>query len=285
MDSLEPKAEYGCIAFDIFALEEWDYSRPRYADAEQWSMLVQKYLALQPRERTRYHKVACESRERARSRGRIREQDHPLLTQDNIARVLQPHQTIQERNICANRWGLATPVWVRTCYEPALEDEYEDLKEDWACEGDGLLGACPEEYFLLEDAALYDAGPDYDRDHIVRTIVTRLPSLGDFYPYPHKLERKEEELEELKGQEGEVSNYKLVAASCKAEAVLYVLDAEAIRENLIKLMWLDGNGNRIWNNKIEPSSMEGMRATFSDGYTLLEATETHCVIGNEESEQ
>ncbi|RSL92460.1 hypothetical protein CEP52_013810 [Fusarium oligoseptatum] len=54
MDSLEPKAEYGRIAFDIFALEEWDYSRPRYADAEQWSMLVQKYLALQPRERTVY---------------------------------------------------------------------------------------------------------------------------------------------------------------------------------------------------------------------------------------
>ncbi|KAI8657146.1 hypothetical protein NCS57_01092200 [Fusarium keratoplasticum] len=142
-----------------------------------------------------------------------------------------------------------------------------------------------EEYFLLEDAALYDAGPDYDRDHILRTIVTRLPSLGDFYPYPHKIERKGRALEELKGEEGEVSNYRLVAASCRAEALLFVLDAEAIRENLVKLMWLNAHGNRIWNNKIDLSAMEGMRATFSDGYTLLEATETHCVIGNEEDEQ
>ncbi|KAH7240388.1 hypothetical protein B0J15DRAFT_553259 [Fusarium solani] len=191
MASLVPNAEYGSITIDVFALEEWDYNKPRDADAEQWRMLVKKYLALQARERTRYHEVAVESRERARSRGRIIGEDHPLLTQDHIAMVLQPHQTIQERNICANRWGLATPVWVRTCYEPALEDECQELKEDWAWEEDGSSGACPEEYFLLEDAALNDAGPDYDRDHILRTIVTRLPCLGDFYPNPPKIERKE----------------------------------------------------------------------------------------------
>ncbi|KAM0433896.1 hypothetical protein ACHAPT_003839 [Fusarium lateritium] len=245
MESLKPGAEYGYIPFDIFALEEWDYSQPRDTDAEQWTILVRRYLSLEPLQR----------------------------------------KTIQERNICVSKYGIATLVWVRTCYEPALEDQYQDLKEEWACEGGGLGGACPEEYYLLEDAALYDAGPDYGRDRILRTVMTRLPTLSDFLWSPQDIEWREKELKEIEEEEESISNAKLLRASLDAEALLYILDAEAIQENLVKLMWLDTHGNSVWNNKIEPDTMDGMRAMFSRGYTLFEATESHCIISNEEDDE
>ncbi|KPM43206.1 hypothetical protein AK830_g3332 [Neonectria ditissima] len=248
-------AQYGHIPFDIFALEEWDHSWPSEADAEHWGLLAKEYLSLKPMQRMHYHDAASNVQNG---------NSHPLLTPDNIARVLKPHQTIQERHVCTHLNGPSTPVWVRVCYDLALEDQYRKLRDGSAFEYGGAVAG---EIYILEDASLYDAGPDYDRDRILDMIMTRMPSLSEGYPTPEVIREKERQLT------GEEDLSKLNIASISAEVLIYVLDAEAIQENLVKLMWIDCYGKSRWNNKMRPEMMEPMRGMFLGGFSLEEAVE------------
>jgi hypothetical protein len=51
-----------------------------------------------------------------------------MPTQEQIARVLVPHQTIQERNLalCINNYMI-----FRTCYDPIIASKYAEIIEIW----------------------------------------------------------------------------------------------------------------------------------------------------------
>ncbi|KAM0554900.1 hypothetical protein ACHAPJ_006636 [Fusarium lateritium] len=51
----------------------------------------------------------------------------------------------------------------------------------------------------------------------------------------------------------------LEKATIDAKVLLYVFDAEAIQESLVKLMWVDMYGKSVWNNKIKLDGMDDMR--------------------------
>ncbi|KAF7546068.1 hypothetical protein G7Z17_g8690 [Cylindrodendrum hubeiense] len=234
-------AEYGHIPFDLFALEKWEYAQPTENDQGQWNILVKDYLS------------------------------HPL-EQQNIARVLQPHQTIQERNVSALiEFGYTTPLWLRVCYDPDLEDQYNRFLDN--CDIEDFFNMEDEQDDMtLDDALLYDAGPSYDRDAILNTMVTRIPSLFD-KPRSFHMDPESE-------VDGEKSA--LEFAEERAHTFLFVADAEAIKEHMLKIMWLDCYGNCVWNNKIEPCEVAGMCAMFLGGFTLTEAVHGYCQYGNPE---
>ncbi|KAH8889103.1 hypothetical protein GQ53DRAFT_767220 [Thozetella sp. PMI_491] len=99
---------YGHLAFDVFAVENWDYSASLADDRAQWERLVHKYYALTPVERLPYHEKS-ELFKYGNAQG-------PSYNQ--IAKVLEPHQTIRERLLSADH--IYKPLWLRTCYKPEL---------------------------------------------------------------------------------------------------------------------------------------------------------------------
>ena len=186
----------------------------------------------------------------------------PNLTRGKIARVLRPHQTPQERFISAN---LAPPcgtfVWLRTCYDPALQSPYDELLRASGAADELAMG--PE--WILDDAARYDFG-SAERSEIVARLVQRIPSLGDVYwasveeDYEHwSVERFET------GDESEP-----LRASNRVRSGVCVVDEEAIWTQMIKVFWLGVHGECLWHNEIAPDRVEEMSGTFKGGYSLEE---------------
>jgi hypothetical protein len=63
-------------------------------------------------------------------------------------RILQPHQTISERNLSVLS-GSDRTIWLRTCYAPELDDVYQDMAQ-------GVAGFIVDANAFLDDATLYD---------------------------------------------------------------------------------------------------------------------------------
>jgi hypothetical protein len=83
-------------------------------------------------------------------------------TQDQIERVLQPHQAFQERCLSHS----PTTLWLRTCYASELAGTYDEmtLARD-------ETGIGPEA--TLDNEALYNLGTEWHH------ILKRIPSLCD----------------------------------------------------------------------------------------------------------
>lgn len=173
---------------------------------------------------------------------------------EQIQRVLAPHQTVQERNVCQRVAStVPDPVWVRTCYSADLEEAHEEMIGEAV--GD-------EQRLLLENRALYNnASPDLSE------IFLRVPMLPDAGPYdgnpaldhpPLTMEQPENE-----------ARIPLWQAARKSMSVVYLLDEEALNEHLIKLLWLDIHGNVVWRNKVAPEYVETFQSRSSVGKMLF----------------
>lgn len=261
--TLVPEAEYGKIAFDIFALEHWDYAAPPGDDGQQWAVLVQRYNALTPIERIPYYTPSL------RLLGStIAGLPVPVLNPEHVARVLIPRQTIQERNIGSSRHTMLTePIWLRTCYDAELDAAYWELRD--MCELGGYTSLDPDR--ILEDATLYDFGSD--KDAILAGVLERIPTLCDF-EMTDSPEHLEGEYDRLDGTEDALER-----ADKEAVFLMYVVDAEAIREKLVKIMWLDIHGRCRWYSKSDHYDVMELRGMFLGAYRLVEALESHCRPG------
>ena len=179
--------------------------------------------------------------------------------------MLRPRQTVQERRISAN---LCPPchkfVWLRTCYDPSLQAQYDELLHASGAMGDMAMGR----EWVLDDAALYDLGSD--RGEIVRRTVRRIPSLCD--PYWASVEEDYERYLDYEEEDGDESE--LERASNRVRSALCVVDEGAIKERMIKVFWLGADGQCLWHNEIDPADVEEMSGTFLGGYTLSEGVET-----------
>jgi hypothetical protein len=121
--------------------------------------------------------------------------DAPYLpTQEQINRVLAPHQTIKERNLLNHVSShLHDPFWIRTCYAPELQAAWEEILEEGLAEWKDL-----DELLVLNDENLYGGyGSDWTK------IFLRLPMLPDaelYYPDRVKVDEEKSYLEPPKDE-------------------------------------------------------------------------------------
>jgi hypothetical protein len=85
-----------------------------------------------------------------------------IPTQEQIERVLRPHQTFQERYLNL----VPTTLWLRTCYAPEFAGAYSEMTLAL-----DEIGLGPEQ--MLDNKALYNLGTEWNH------ILKRIPSLCD----------------------------------------------------------------------------------------------------------
>jgi hypothetical protein len=172
---------------------------------------------------------------------------------------------MRERLIGANAHsGTSDPIWLRTCYDADFEPRYEELAEgaelfDWG----GVDRAQ-----VLDDPKLYAwDGPDE-----LTNILNRIPGMCD--SIQSNIEGDYEDYEDLIAQSDAPPRdgiLEVERASDHVVTLLYVINREAIKEQLVKIMWLDAHGNVVWRNRITPCSIRLFRGGLMGGHTLMDA--------------
>lgn len=59
-------------------------------------------------------------------------------------------------------------------------------------------------------------------------------------------------------------------ASVECVNILYVVDEEALQEQLVKMKWLYWRGKSVWECKIRPESMASMAGALANGLLLYD---------------
>jgi hypothetical protein len=159
-----------------------------------------------------------------------------MPTREQINRVLAPHQTAAERNLATE---VNDCVWVRTCYELSLAPAFEAMSRD-------IRKDAYESYRLFDNQALYG-----DIGHDLAGLFLRMPQLPDTIGYCGYPETEDEPFDdELPEDEGKSRLYNAVS---KERFVMYLMDEEALKQKMLKLIWTDLGGNIVWWNWLDPS--------------------------------
>jgi hypothetical protein len=158
---------------------------------------------------------------------------------------------------------------LRTCYDPALQSQYDELLRASGAGGDLAMG--PE--WILDNAARYDFGSE--RSEIVARLVRRIPSLCD--PYRASVEEDYDVYRVEDQESGHESE--LVRASNRVRSGVCVVDEEAIRKQMVKIFWLGEHGQCLWHNEVAPDMVEAMSGVFKGGFSLEEGVEGFFTVG------
>jgi hypothetical protein len=176
--------------------------------------------------------------------------------------VLLPHQTVQERNAALSaHLGTQSPAWLRTCYDPGLAAQYSEFA---AVKEHASVSYQPSNVF--DDEERYaELASDW------RGILRKVPSIPDAFqvlgdPDVEIPDRTNDDWEEAP----EERQTDLYEAQKRMATLLYLIDEEALRQKVIKLLWLDRHGNCIWNNTIRPENIDALKGPIMQGYTLAE---------------
>ncbi|KAJ6139158.1 hypothetical protein N7471_005644 [Penicillium samsonianum] len=252
MEDLEEGAQYGALPFDYYVIEHWPEGIKE--SPQQWEQLVWKYQELSLIDRFRYHD---------RARLVLAQINSPDFTSEQI-RILNIHQSIHERNICANQEGSMQTVWLRTCYDEDLSEKYEDIRAEGEIEPE--IGSNR----YLDDSNRY-AFDDW------RQILVRVPGITDFMGIDNERGvlkyRSCQNDDEIRAQCEELEDEEDRALALKElefQVVVYLLDREAIETGLIKMLWLGEHGNSIWENRVHPYTVERLAAAFLGATRLSE---------------
>jgi hypothetical protein len=214
---------------NIVSQVRWDYTRPAEQDQEQWDESSKAWLALTLAQRQPYYELTF-------ALGSLFPGDPGLPSQEQIMRILQPHQTIDERNL--NVLGDRT-IWLRTCYAPELDDIYQDMAQ-------GVAGHIVDPNAFLDDAALYDLEDAWDK------VLLRLPALCDRDKWntldecPSAWNHDEDRPRETH------HSFPLYDAGFREVVMVYLLDRQALQEKLITILWLDNFGECVWWYRVSP---------------------------------
>ncbi|KAJ6133525.1 hypothetical protein N7471_008740 [Penicillium samsonianum] len=192
----------------------------------------------------------------------------PGFTNEQI-HILSIHQSIHERNICANEESRMQTIWLRTCYDKDLSEKYEDMKTEGKIDAD--IGSNR----YLDDSNRY-AFDDGTPDHW-RQVLVRVPGITDFIgiddergvlKYRSCLNDDEirAQYEALDDEEERT----LALKELEFQVVVYLLDREAIETGLIKMLWLDEHGNSAWENRVDSCSVETLAVAFLRATQLSE---------------
>jgi hypothetical protein len=200
----------------------------------------------------------------------------PSPTSEQISRMFIPHQSTQERNLSAKFCCGWNTVWLRTCYEPSLDQAYRDIER---AAGARIEGGCLESpELILDNASLYAfEGSDQE---VLDQLLLRLPGLtdaqgivddygdGSVLMYgsgkndPEAMERADADdvCRELRLVELDVQNF------------MYVVDDEAVERGLVKIWWYGEKGNIVWDNvaAMPDANLDGMLGAIMDGQGFVD---------------
>jgi hypothetical protein len=182
-----------------------------------------------------------------------------LPTQEQINRVLAPHQTFKERNLSqhvASR--LNQPLWIRTCYDPDLQAVYEQMIEAGLRDSEN-----PDRLLVLDNEELYGGfGEDWAK------VFLRLPLIPDAVAYLGGDPEQEDVPLDVE-QPDEETHLPLFRALLRDKQAVFLVDEQALRTNLVKILYLDIHGQAVWQNTIEPEEIEYFEANYYKGGMLL----------------
>jgi hypothetical protein len=145
------------------------------------------------------------------------------------------------------------PVWIRTCYSPDLQGACKEIYEAGlqddqdrllVLDNEELYGGYGEDWArlflrlpLVPDAALY-----YDDGSHIRDYDDEPPDDERFLPIHH--------------------------ASILEKQTVYLIDEQALRSNLVKLIFVDDHGHIVWHNTIAPDVVWEFEANYTNGGML-----------------
>ncbi|PKY07643.1 hypothetical protein P168DRAFT_295373 [Aspergillus campestris IBT 28561] len=256
-EHLELDAEYGALAFDCYVVDHWKDDSPEESQ-QQWERLVWEYQRLSLKERNKYHH---------------RTQSIPMEITPTHVQILRTHQTIYERNLgIPNCTGIQT-VWLRTCYDADVAEKYADMKADAYVIGDKVL----------DDPARYAFAEDW------RMVLGRMPGITDFWGLSDQngdgaMLKYRSGLDDgaIRAQYERIEDADAQTLALKAlefQALLYLVDREAIETGLIKLLWLDEHGCSAWENRVAPASMYQLAGALLGATGLGELTQGNATRG------
>lgn len=200
-------------------------------------------------------------------------------TESQIERALKPFQTMQERNASIGRNAAGEhPIWLRTCYDVALNDKYESLKDQ--CEVNS--GYSVDQLETFDDEALYATHPlgnvGLDGGG-VEVLTLRAPMLADVTKYYRPQDALRDQFEDNE-DDWAPEQIDLERASKDAQWLVYLVDEEVLTDgkDLIKMMWMDVHGICVWKNRIHPGRMGPFRGSLANGGPLVMLVEDNTII-------
>ena len=129
--------------------------------------------------------------------------------------------------------GVSRTIWLRTCYASELNETYENMSR--GLHFDGII----DQSAILNDETLYAFEAAWDR------ILNRIPSLCDLDKY-HTLEDISSMRDDACSPPETHHSFPLFDASFREVIMIYLLDRQALEENLITVLWLDNYGECVW---------------------------------------
>jgi hypothetical protein len=159
------------------------------------------------------------------------------------------------------------PVWIRTCYAPDLQGAWEETLEAAAYldEVDSIL--------LLDNEDLYgDYGVGWAK------ILLRLPLLPDAVPYARSDPGLDEGEFHLNPPDDE-RFLPIQNASLREKQAVYLIDEEALRNKMVKILFLDIHGHAVWHNTIAPESIWEYEANYFKGGGMTRVMERYHELG------
>lgn len=176
---------------------------------------------------------------------RVDGSDQRMPTQEQIDRVFAPHQTIAERNIATDTEPC---IYMRTCYEPSLASAFVEMTKDIRDDADRSP-------LLFDNQALYGS---------VRAdlegVYLRMPHLPDTMVYSGYPETEDLPLDDDPPEDK--NKLQLYEAAMKARGIMYLMDEEALKRKMLKLIWTDLRGNILWWNWLRPSDTQSFEGHY-----------------------
>lgn len=165
----------------------------------------------------------------------VESSDPRMPTREQIDRVLAPHQTVAERNIATD---VEPCIYMRACYEPSLASAFDEMTRK-------IRDDTYTSRYLFDNQALYSSvGPDLEGVHL---RMTHLPDTVAYSGYPET-----EDLPLDDDPPEDEGKSRLYEAAMKARGIMYLMDEEALKRKMLKLIWTDLGGNIVWWNWLRP---------------------------------
>ncbi|OQE39092.1 hypothetical protein PENCOP_c007G03819 [Penicillium coprophilum] len=158
-------------------------------------------------------------------------------------------------------------VWLRPCYDEDPNEKYKVMRAEAEVTCDRYL----------DDNTRYafdDGSPD-----CWRQVLVRVPGITDFMGIDSDRDalqyRSGQNEDELRAQREELEDegYRTLALKqLEFQAVIYLLNREAIKTGLVKMLWLDEHDYSAWKNRVAPSCLGALAGAFLSCIQLDEIT-------------
>lgn len=143
-------------------------------------------------------------------------------------------------------------MWIRTCYAADLEDAYQAILE--SAHGDFGLN------YLLSDARLYS---HFEQDWT--KVFLRVPLLLEHLLFYNNEDPEDDGMELSIPRPDDEAKLPLYDAIRRCRSFHYLLDEEALSEQVVKVQYLDIHGQPVWYNKVSPDQIQTFEAHPSGG--------------------